>query len=167
VRLSGGPTADAVLAAAAIPGALPPVRWRGRLLADAGITGNTPVAHAVAPGARRISVLPTQNPGGRGLPRPPRAALAAAVHAITVLTNTRLHGDLARYAPSAELIMLPAANPGPIPPTDFSHAGQLITQALTAARTALAAGTPNPPAAGLAPLRLRPAGPDVETGPQD
>ena len=151
VRLSDGPLADAVLAAAAIPGVLPPVRWRGRLLADGGIADNTPVSHAVALGAQRIYVLPTQNPGDRGLPRPPRAALAAAVHAITVLTNTRLHSDLARYAPSAELIVLPAANPGHIPPTDFGHAGQLITWALAAARTALATGTPNPPTAGLAP----------------
>ena len=126
-----------VLAAAAIPGVLPPVRWRGRLLADGGIADTTPVAHAVALGARRIYVLPTQDPGDRGLPRPPRAALAAAVHAVTVLTNARLHGDLARYAHSAELIVLPAANPGHIPSTDFGHAGQLITQALAAARTAL------------------------------
>jgi hypothetical protein len=127
------------------PGVLPPVRWRGRLLAEGGIADNTPVSHAVALGARRIYVLPTQNPGDRGLPRPPRAALAAAVHAVTVLTNARLHGDLARYAPSAELIVLPAANPGHIPPTDFGHAGQLITRALAAARTALATGTPNTP----------------------
>lgn len=84
-------------------------------------------------------MLPTQNPGDRGLPRPPRAALAAAVDAVTVLTNARLHGDIARYAPSAELIVLPAANPGYIPPTDFGHAGQLITRALTVTRTVLAA----------------------------
>jgi hypothetical protein len=43
-------------------------------------------------------VLPTQDPGDRGLPRPPRAVLAAAVYAITGLTNARLHSDLARYA---------------------------------------------------------------------
>src|SRR5712692_9664851 len=48
VRLSDGPLADAVLAAAAIPGVLPPVRWRGRLLVDGGIADNTPVSHAVA-----------------------------------------------------------------------------------------------------------------------
>src|SRR6266704_1265952 len=48
VRLSDGPLADAVLAAAAIPGVLPPVRWRGRLLAEGGIAGNTPVSHPVA-----------------------------------------------------------------------------------------------------------------------
>src|SRR5215831_3544021 len=71
VRLSDGPLADAVLAAAAIPGVLPPVRWRGRLLADGGIADNTPLSHADAPGARRIYVLPTQNPGDRGLPQPP------------------------------------------------------------------------------------------------
>ena len=73
------------------------------------------------------------------------AVLAAAVHAVTVLTSARLHGDLARYATSAELIVLPAAHPGHISPTDFGHAGQLITRALTAARTALAtdAGRPH------------------------
>src|SRR6266566_3124626 len=137
VRLFDGPAVDAVLAAAAIPGVLPPVRWRGRLLADGGIADNTPVSHAVALGARRIYVLPTCNPGDRGLPRPPRAAPAAAVHAITVLTNARLHGDLARYAHSAELIMLPAANPGHVQPTDFDHADRLVRGALEAARRAL------------------------------
>src|SRR5260370_6082402 len=167
VRLSDGPAIDAVVGAAAIPGVLPPVRWRGQLLADGGIAGNTPVSHAVALGARRIYVLPTANPGDRGLPRPPRAAPAAVVHAVTVLTNARLHGDLARHAPPAELIVLPAANPGHIPPTDFGHTGQLLMQALAATRTALATGTPNPPAAAVTPAGLRPAGPDVETGPQD
>lgn len=167
VRLSDGPLADAVLAAAAIPGVLPPVRWRGRLLADGGIADNTPLSHAVALGARRIYVLPTQNPGDRSLPRAPRGALAAAVHAVTVLTNARLHGDLARCAPFAELIVLPAVNPGHVPPTDFGHAGQLITGALAAARTALAAGPPNPPAPGMPPAGMRLAGPDVEADPHD
>jgi NTE family protein len=166
-RLSDGPLADAVLAAAAIPGVLPPVRWRGRLLVDGGIADNTPLSHAVALGARRIYVLPTQNPGDRGLPRPPRGALAAAVHAVTVLTNARLQDDLACHASPAELIVLPAANPRHIPPTDFGHADQLITGALTAARTALAAGTPGPLAAGTAPARLWLAGPDAEAGLHD
>jgi hypothetical protein len=64
------------------------------------------LAAAAIPG-----VLPTQNPGDRGLPRPPRAALAAAVHAITLLTNACLQDDLSRYASAAELIVLPALNP--------------------------------------------------------
>src|SRR6266702_6266704 len=117
VRLSDGPAVDAVLAAAAIPGVLPPVRWRGRLLVDGGIADNTPVSHAVALGARRIYVLPTQSPGDRSLPRPPRAAVAAAVHAITLLTNARLHADLARYTQSAELIVLPPTPGTSRPPT--------------------------------------------------
>src|SRR6516162_8298232 len=150
VRLSDGPAIDAVLAAAAVPGVLPPVRWRGQLLADGGIADNTPISHAVALSAQRIYVLPTQNPGDRGLPHPPRAALAAAVHAVTLLTNARLQGDLTRYAPSAELIVLPAANPGHIAPTDFGRAGQLITQALAAARTAL---TARPADGGHSPRR--------------
>jgi len=88
VRLSDGPAVDAVLAAAAVPGVLPPVRWRGQLL-----------------------------------------------------TNAHLQDDLARYAPAAELIVLPALNPQHIAPTDFGHAGWLITQALAAARTALTVGS--------------------------
>jgi len=158
VRLSDGPLADAVLAAAAIPGVLPPVPWRGRLLVDGGIADNTPVSHAVALGAQRIYVLPTQNPGDRGLPRAPHGALAAAVHSVNLLANARLEGDLDYYAHSAELIVLPAANPGHIPPTDFSHADQLIMGTLTAARAALAAGAPNSSSAGMAPAEMRLAG---------
>ena len=158
VRLSDGPLADAVLAAAAIPGVLPPVPWRGRLLVDGGIADNTPVSHAVALGAERIYVLPTQSPGDRGLSRAPHGAIEAAVHSVNVLTNARLQGDLDWYAHSAELIVLPAVNPGHIPLTDFGHADQLITGALTAARAALAAGTHDLSAAGTAPAEMRLAG---------
>ena len=77
--------------------------------------------------------------------------MAAAVHAITVLTNARLHGDLARYTPAAELIVLPALNPQHIALTDFSHAGQLITQALTAAREALTVRSAQPAGGGRDP----------------
>jgi hypothetical protein len=48
VRLSDGPLADAVLAAAVIPGVLPPVRWRGRLLADGGLDEPTRPGSALA-----------------------------------------------------------------------------------------------------------------------
>ena len=102
VRLSDGPMTDAVLAAAAILGVLPPVRWRGRLLADGGIADNTPVSHAVALGARRIYVLLTQNPGDRGLPRPPRAALAAAVHVVTLLTNASIRRSSSSLSAAAK-----------------------------------------------------------------
>jgi hypothetical protein len=70
---------------------------------------------------------------------PPRGALDAAVHAFTLLVGARLEADLARYADVAELIVLPAANPEHIQPTDFDHADVLIRTALHAARTALKA----------------------------
>ena len=100
-----------------------------------------------------------RSPGSSGhgyarcLPRPPRAALATAVHAVTLLTNARLHSDLARYAQSAELIMLPALNPQHIAPTDFGHPGQLITQALAAAREALTVRSARPADGGHSPRR--------------
>jgi NTE family protein len=142
VRLSGGPTIEAVLAAAAIPGLLPPVRLGDRLLTDGGVANNTPISHAVQLGAERIYVLPTDNPGA--LPRPPRGAPDAAVNAVTQLFGARLQADLARYATAAEMIVLPAANPGQVPLTSFTHARELIAQALTAARTTLAARDTRP-----------------------
>jgi NTE family protein len=147
VRLSSGPAIDAVLAAAAIPGVFPPVRTGGRLLADGGAANNTPISHAIQLGAERIYVLPTGDPGARAVPRPPHGALDAAVHALTLLVGARLQADLVRYATAAELIVLPAVNPRQVPPTSFSHASELIEQALAAARTALAAHNGHPAAA--------------------
>jgi NTE family protein len=137
VRLSQGPARAAVLAAAAIPGVLPPVRCGERLLVDGGIVNNTPISHAVELSARRIYVLPTQDPSRRALPQPLRGALDAAVHAFAVLADARLEADLARYASEAEMIVLPAANPGHVRPTDFDRADRLIGAAPQAARTAL------------------------------
>jgi NTE family protein len=137
VRLEDGPACEAVLAASAIPGVLPPVRSGERLLVDGGVVNNTPISHAVELGAERIYVLPTEDPTRRGLSIPPRGALDAAVHAFTLLVGARLEADLARFADVAELIVLPAANPEHIQPTDFDHADVLIRTALHAARTAL------------------------------
>jgi NTE family protein len=137
VRLEDGPACEAVLAASAIPGVLPPVRSGEHLLVDGGVVNNTPISHAVELGAERIYVLPTEDPTRRGLSIPPRGALDAAVHAFTLLVGARLEADLARYADVAELIVLPAANPEHIQPTDFDHADVLIRTALHAARTAL------------------------------
>jgi NTE family protein len=147
VRLSDGPARDAVLAAAAIPGVLPPVRQGDRLLVDGGVVNNTPISHAVELGAERIYVLATEDPAGRAVPLTPRGALDAAVHSFTLLVRGRLQSDLARYATAAELIVLPAVNRERIQPTDFDHASRLIAHALTAARTALAPQVVEPAAA--------------------
>jgi NTE family protein len=120
------------------------VRIGNRLLTDGGVVNNTPISHAIELGAERIYVLPTENPGSRLLPRPPRGAPDAAVHALTRLFGARLEADLARYATAAELIVLPAVNPQGTPLTSFTHARELAAQALTAARTALTARDTHP-----------------------
>jgi NTE family protein len=147
VRLSRGPALEAVLAAAAIPGVLPPVRSDGRLLVDGGVVNNTPISHAVELGADRIYVLPTDDPQARSLPDGPRGALDAAVHAFTVLVGARLQADLARYATRAEIIVLPAVNHQHVQPTDFDHSSRLIGHCHAAARTVLDALQPTEPLA--------------------
>ena len=112
MRLSRGPALDAVMAATAVPGLLPPVSWGG------------------------------------ALPVPPRGALDAAVHGLTLLVGARLEADLARYADDVELVVLPAANPNHVQPTDFDHSSGLIGEGLVAARAALrTAATPRSVAA--------------------
>lgn len=49
-----------------------------------------------------------------------------------------LEADIARYAPEAELIVLPARNPDCAPPTSIDHATRLTIDARLAARTTLA-----------------------------
>ena len=137
VRLSEGPALDSVLAAAAIPGVFPPVRRDGQLLVDGGTVNITPISHAVELGVQRIYVLPTHDPGARGLPAGPRSAVDAAVHASTLLANARLQGDLIRYSGAADVIVLPARTPAHVLPTDFGHAERLISSGLQAAREVL------------------------------
>lgn len=144
VRLSEGPTVEAILATTAIPGLLPPVCLGDRLLTDGGVSNNTPVSHAIQLGAERVYVLPTCDPDVRALPRPPRGAPDMAIEALTQLLGARLQADLAQCATTAETIVLPAVNPQHIPLTSFTHARELITHALTAARTVLAAHDAHP-----------------------
>jgi NTE family protein len=138
VRLSRGSAVDAVMAASAIPGLLPPVGRDDQLLVDGGVVNNTPISHAVELGAERIYVLPTQH-GSRVLSTRPRGALDAAIRGLTMLVGTRLESDLARYAADVELVVLPAANSHDVQPTDFDHSSRLIGEALADARGVLAA----------------------------
>ena len=137
VRLSRGPTLEAVLAAAAIPGVLPPVPWGDHLLADGGVVNNTPISHAIELGAERIFILSTSDPGEPGSSTRPRGPLDALVQACGVLVGARLEADLVRYADAAELIVLRAANRTRVQPTNFGDAELLIAQGLRAARRQL------------------------------
>jgi NTE family protein len=92
LRLSHGSVVDAVLASVAIPGVVAPVRWEDRTLMDGGVANNTPISHAVELGAEQIYVLPTGH--ACALHEPPGGALALALHAISLLTQRRLIGDI-------------------------------------------------------------------------
>ena len=145
VRLSDGPATDAVLASAAIPAVFPAVRLGDMELIDGGVANHTPISHAVELGATTVYVLPTgdaaRRPGSR-----PRGALAAALEATGLMTQRRLAADIAAYARTVELIVMPAPRTA-VQPIDFSHADELIEQSLAAARAALDAPAAAPLAA--------------------
>jgi NTE family protein len=142
--LSGGPAAQAILASCSIPGIFPPVAIGDKLLVDGGVVNNSPVRHAVELGAERVYLLPTQDPISAP-PAAPRTALDAAIYGLGLLLASRLEADIARYQGDVDLIVLPAANPQRVQPTDFDHSSRLTAQAHAASRSALArADIPDP-----------------------
>jgi NTE family protein len=133
--LSAGSLADAVMASAAIPAVLPPVRWGDRELMDGGVANNTPISHAIELGAREIYVLPTGH--ACSLERPPGSALGMALHSLSLLTHSRLLADIELHEDRANLIVLPPPCPQSIAPIDFGHASELIESSAEAARAFL------------------------------
>jgi NTE family protein len=109
LRLSAGSAIDAVMASAAIPAVLPPVRWEDRELMDGGVANNTPISHAVELGGHEIYVLPTGH--ACALEQPPRSALAMALHALTLLMHRRLIDDIEKTQAPGQPRRPPAALP--------------------------------------------------------
>jgi NTE family protein len=136
VLLSDGPLVDAVLASAAIPGVLPPVKWRGRLLVDGGVLNNTPITHALELGATEIYVLPTGGPCE--LTEAPHGALGMVVQATSLMVAHRFASEAAALAARANLTILPPPCPINVQPMDFGHAEELMTRAEADARVFLA-----------------------------
>lgn len=127
--LSSGPVVDAVMASAAIPAVLPAVEWGELELMDGGVANNTPISHAIELGAREIYVLPTGH--ACALERPPGSALGMALHALSLLTHSRLIGDIELHRKTARLVVLPPPCPLSILPVDFRHSAALIERAST------------------------------------
>jgi NTE family protein len=142
--LSDGPALDAVLASAAIPAVLPPVAWEDRKLMDGGVANNTPISHAVALGAHEIYVLPTGH--ACALDQPPSSALGMALHALSLLSHSRLIADIELHRDHAKLVVLPPPCPLAIQPIDFAHADELIDRALSDTRAFLDDGGGERPA---------------------
>jgi NTE family protein len=146
--LSTGPLVEAVVASSAIPAVMPPVPWENRKLMDGGVANNTPISHAIALGAREVSVLPTGH--ACALERAPGTALGMALHALSLLTHSRLVTDIELHRNDAKLIVLPPPCPLAIAPIDFGHARELIDRSAQDARAFLDGGGAERP-----PIRMR------------
>ena len=128
VLLSSGDAVDAIVASAAIPAVLPPVRIGGRDLVDGGVVNNTPLSHAVALGATEVWVLPTGY--SCAMPQSPTGALAMAMHAFTLAINRRLATDVERFEGLVELHVVPPLCPLVGSPYDFSRTADHIERAI-------------------------------------
>lgn len=139
--LSTGDAVSAVLASTAIPGLLPAVRRDGLILVDGGLANNTAISQAVSLGADRIFVLPTGV--ACALTSPPANPFAAAIQALSFLTQQRLIHDVTAFADQAELHVLPPLCPLGISSADFGRAAELIERARRATGDWLDGGRDN------------------------
>ncbi len=114
-----GPLVDAVVASAAVPGILPPVRIGDEHFIDGGIVNSIPVSRAVALGAQRIFVL---HVGRLDRPlEPPRWPWEVALVAFEVARRHRFFGDLATLPDGVDLHVLPTGQREPPRYTDISQ----------------------------------------------
>src|ERR1700756_1313831 len=127
VCLSTGPLAPALLASAAIPAVFPSVSIDGRHLIDGGVANNTPISSAVKLGASRIIVLATGL--SCALEKPPRGAVALALHAVNLMVMRQLVSDIEFFSRRAELIVLPPLCPVTVSSYDFSQTADLVHRA--------------------------------------
>lgn len=138
MRISWGPTVEALLASTAIPGIFPPVPVGEDLLIDGGVASNTPIATAVELGAERVPVLPAGF--ACALAAPPRGALALAVHALDLLIARQLVEDARRFSGKVELVFVPPLCPLGVSSYDFSRTAELIETADASTRRWLGQG---------------------------
>ncbi len=127
VLLSRGPTIDAVMASAALPGVFPPVPINDDVLIDGGVSNNAPLSHAVRLGADEVYLLTCGH--ACALPRPPKSALGVLLQSMSVLIGRQLVHDIERYEPTCRLHVVPQLCPLGISPIDFRHADELGTRA--------------------------------------
>lgn len=136
--LSEGDVETALLASTAIPVVFPPVHLGGRYLVDGGICENTPIASAVALGAQRIVVLPTGT--SCAMRAPPRNMAALALHVMGLQSMRQLDMDVARFAATLPIVIVPPLCPLETSIFDFSQSAQLIDRAHAQTRAWLESG---------------------------
>jgi NTE family protein len=128
-------TREALMAAAAVPGAFPAVDVDGVLLVDGGLTGRAPVLEALAARATigRAVVVMSYAPAEPG--RPPTTMRRAVEEAFEMgmIHQIRRDVELARLKfPDVELHLLTPSAPLALRPLDFDPAG--IARALARGR---------------------------------
>jgi NTE family protein len=132
---NGTVTREALMAAAAVPGAFPAVDVGGTLLMDGGLTGRAPVLEALAaePGAERALVAMSYAPGEGGSPPTTiRRALEEAFE-MGMIHQIRRDVELARLKyPAVEVHLLAPSAPLALRPLDFDPEG--IARALERGR---------------------------------
>jgi NTE family protein len=128
VILSEGPTADAIVASTAIPGAFSPIHYKNYYLADGAVSSNTPVRVAVKKGANRLIILPTGHACASDAP--PVGAVANALHALTLLISRQLISELENLGPDIEYYVVPPLCPLVGSPYDFSRTADHIARAI-------------------------------------
>lgn len=127
VLLSSGDAPTALMASTAIPVIFPHVELDGRYLVDGAVGASTPIAGAVARGAKRILVLPTGM--SCAMEAPPRSMAALALHVLGLQSMGQLDRDVAHFAGQVPITIVPPLCPVRISMFDFSQTAALIERA--------------------------------------
>jgi NTE family protein len=128
-------TREALMAAAAVPGAFPAVAVGGALLVDGGLTGRAPVLEALAaePGVGRAVVVMSYAPDERGTPPTTMRRALEEAFEMGMIHQIRRDVELARLKfPGVELHLLQPSAALALRPLDFDPAG--IARALERGR---------------------------------
>jgi NTE family protein len=121
---SQGPVTEAVLASAALPSLLPPVRIDGELFIDGGVVDNVPISRAWEHGCKRIFVLlcgPLHY-----MPAPPRRPVEAVLTAFFIALHTRFARERDNLPPGVEVIVFCVGTEALSRYDDFSASEALI-----------------------------------------
>jgi NTE family protein len=137
VVLTNGDIVDALAASAAIPGLFPPVRVEGRWLVDGSLSASRPVLEAQALGATDVYVISTMTAPRL---RPPRGAVALAMHSVALLTTRGAQDQLAAATARAgedggRVLVVPSAQPPAPGPFNFGQSAALAEAAYRRTRT--------------------------------
>lgn len=128
-------TREALMAAAAVPGAFPAVDVGGALLVDGGLTGRAPVLEALAaePGVGRAVVVMSYAPDERGAPPTTMRRALEEAFEMGMIHQIRRDVELARLKfPGVEVHLLQPSAPLALRPLDFDQEG--IARALERGR---------------------------------